>query len=170
VLQPARGRASSPALMIPVSAPGLSSTLILWASSSVPSPLGSVLQGAGPAFLSDVTGEKWNQPARAWYPVRDGASSAQPLDINVGPQQLFQLGTSLCSLVVIGAIDINTDPFPLCSHGFRHSPQQQLRLGSQHGPRWQVWPLTTGYSSPPSSLQFHLFKLLKLLLVSFSPI
>lgn len=60
-----------------------------------------------------------------------------------------------CSLMVIGTMG----PLLLQSHGPRHSPQWQLRLGPHHGPRCPGWPLTTGCSFPPSSLHFHLSSL-----------
>jgi hypothetical protein len=58
----------------------------------------------------------------------------------------------------------------LHSHRFTYSPQWELWLGSHNGPRWWGWPFTAGYSSQPSSLQLHLFILLKLFHFSFFPI
>jgi hypothetical protein len=40
---------------------------------------------------------------------------------------------------------------PLRSHVLRLGPQQQLRLGPHHGPRWQGWPLTTTTRHPQVS-------------------
>ena len=37
--------------------------------------------------------------------------------------------------------------------------QRQHRTGHHHGPRWHCWLLTSGCSSPPSSLQFSLSSL-----------
>lgn len=56
---------------------------------------------------------------------------------------------------------VATEPDMVLSH---------LRLGPHQGLRWQGWPFTTGYYSPPLSLQFPLLKMLKVLHFSFSPI
>lgn len=56
-------------------------------------------------------------------------------------------------------------PLLLRSQGRRHRAQWHLGLGPQHGRAgggcqgwrgWRGWALTAGYSSPASSLQFHL--------------
>lgn len=109
--------------------------------------------GAGPALLSAV------------YPVRGGASSAQPLDINSVP----------------GSSPDQGHPHGLCcntSHGQLHRPLLLHGHGPTRGPPWQHGPglkwqgslPTSSYSSQTVSPVLPLFTVLKLFLFSFSPV
>ena len=83
-----------------------------------------------------------------------GAYYAQPLDIHMVPTGCRKQ-------------DHPIFPSGNMGHGCRHRPLPlcvvrdpdmcgMLKLGLHQGSKWQGWPLPTGYSAPPSSLQFHL--------------
>lgn len=88
-----------------------------------PSPLGCL--GKTQGLLS-----------RVQHTMRGRASYGQPLDIHV----------------VLGSCSNQGHqhlPLPLHSPGLVYGPQQQLRPGPHHSPRWWGWTHTRGYSSLP---------------------
>lgn len=124
-----------------------------WAKLRAFSPKCSCRWEMGPALQSDTFSEEWGQLCTV-------------------PGHL-----SMCSLVAVWTRDIlmlcigNMNhghqhcPLPLHSHGPRHGPQHQLRLGPHHSPRWPGCPLLSTLEHPVPPL-FRMFKLLHSLSLS----
>ena len=98
--------------------------------------------------------------------VRDGASSLEHCIHGEARPVIYSPRTFTWSLVAALPRDISMFssgnmsqghqhlPVLLCCLGLRRGLQWQRGLGPHHDPMWQEWPFTTGYSSPPLSLQF----------------